>query len=48
MAGDFQVVFAHPEALLCTSAGKGLLSNSLFINQVVAVVVDECHIVENW
>ena len=46
--GDFPIVFAHPEALLNTSAGKMLLRDSMFQERVVAVAIDECHIVEEW
>lgn len=46
--GEFEVVFAHPEALLNTAGGKQLLSDENFIEKVGAVVIDECHIVETW
>ncbi|XP_060586522.1 ATP-dependent DNA helicase RecQ-like [Ruditapes philippinarum] len=46
--GEFSIVFAHPEALLNTNSGKDLLIDSVFLENVAAVVIDECHIVEEW
>ena len=46
--GTYDVVYCHPEALLNTSLGEKLLNNKVFQKNVVAVVVDECHIVEEW
>ena len=46
-AGKFCVVFCHPEALLNTTLGRTLLDNEDFCRLVVAVVVDECHIIDN-
>ena len=45
--GKFQVILCHPEALLNTSRGKQLLKSDL-PQHVVAVVIDECHIIEKW
>lgn len=36
--GDFSIVLCHPE----------VLSDEQFASQVVAVVIDECHIIEKW
>jgi len=47
LAGKFCVVFCHPEALLNTTLGRTLLDNEDFCRLVVAVVVDECHIIDN-
>ena len=45
--GKFSIVMCHPEALFNTEDGRGLL-NSHFPNHVVAVVIDECHIIDKW
>ena len=47
-AGQYEVVIAHPEALLCTDEGRKLLNNSAFCKRVVALVIDECHTVDLW
>ena len=46
--GDFSIVLVQPEALFNTPTGNGLLSDEQFVQRVVAVVVDECHILEKW
>ena len=46
--GDFSIVMCHPEALFNTKTGRELLSDEQFVSKVVAVVVDECHIIEKW
>ncbi|XP_048765226.2 ATP-dependent DNA helicase RecQ-like [Ostrea edulis] len=46
--GQFQIVFCHPEALLNTKDGQNLLDNDSFRSHVVAVVIDECHLLEKW
>ena len=43
--GDFSVVLCHPEALLNTKKGMEIL-NSELQQHAVAVVIDECHILE--
>lgn len=48
VAGKYEVVIAHPEALLCTEEGRRLLNNPVFCNRVVALVIDECHTVDLW
>ena len=45
--GDTQLVFAHPEALLCKE-GRTLMKSQVFQKNVVACVVDEAHCVEMW
>lgn len=46
--GDFSIVLCHPEALFNTKTGHQILSDEQFASQVVAVVIDECHIIEKW
>jgi len=45
--GDVQIVFAHPEALLCKE-GRELMNSKVFQRNVAACVVDEAHCVEIW
>ena len=40
--GHFDVVMAHPEALLCTRVGKQLRCSEAFISNVLLLFVDEC------
>lgn len=44
----FSIVLCHPEALFNTKTGHELLSDEQFTSRVVAVVIDECHIIEKW
>ncbi|XP_062576667.1 ATP-dependent DNA helicase RecQ-like [Saccostrea cucullata] len=46
--GQFSVVLCHPEALLNTRKGYSLLIDPVFRDNVVSVVIDECHIIEKW
>lgn len=46
--GDFSIVPCHPEALFNTKTGHKILSGEQFASQVVAVVINECHIIEKW
>ncbi|KAH3811403.1 hypothetical protein DPMN_139813 [Dreissena polymorpha] len=45
--GDFSVILCHPEALLNTHKGREILKSQLQ-QHVVAVVIDECHILDKW
>ena len=46
--GHFDVVMAHPEALLCTWVGKQLRCSEAFISNVFLLFVDECHTADLW
>ena len=46
--GRYQIVFSHPEALISTTNGRALLENPVFQENLVAVGVDEAHIVLQW
>ena len=46
--GKFEVIIAHPEALLSTTFGQRLLRCTKFTSRVVALVIDECHTVDLW
>ncbi|KAH3886486.1 hypothetical protein DPMN_010496 [Dreissena polymorpha] len=45
--GDISVVLCHPEALLDTKKGRKILK-SLLQQHVVAIVTDECHVLDQW
>ena len=40
------IIFSHPEALLMSDDGQGLLS--ALEGKVGVIVIDECHKVEDW
>ena len=50
MQGKFEVVMCHPwpEALINSATGQKLMDSDSFTEQVVALVVDECHTVDKW
>ena len=41
-------MIAHPEALFSTPTGKKLRESENFTKRVIAVIVDECHMIEQW
>ena len=43
LKGKAQIIFAHPEALLCEE-GRKLLKSKVYQENVVACVVDEAHL----
>ena len=45
---DFQLIFAHPEALVENKAIRKILKSSQFQSRLVAFVVDEAHLVVDW
>ena len=45
---NFQVIFAHPEALVENKATLKILKTEEFQNRVRAIVVDEAHLVVDW
>ena len=46
--GAFQVVMFSPEALLCSDTWRDMLQSPVYQDNVVAVVVDEAHLVKKW
>ena len=46
--GHYSIVLCHPEALLNTRKGQPLLTDPVFKDNAVVVVIDECHIIEKW
>ena len=46
--GDYQVVLFSPEALLCSDTWRDMLQSPVYQDNVVAVVIDEAHLVKKW
>lgn len=46
--GAFDLVFAHPEALLSSKTGRDLMRSHIYKENVKAVVIDEAHCVTDW
>lgn len=46
--GGYQVVYAHPEALVQTKRGDRLLSKLAHDNRLVCVAIDEAHMILEW
>jgi superfamily II DNA helicase RecQ len=46
--GKYSIVFGHPESFLNTEKGRELLRSEELSSRVVAVVIDEVHVVEKW
>jgi len=45
MTGKYQIIHAHPEALFNSAKGDELLESDV---PVGAIIIDECHIIEEW
>ena len=49
LAGEnFKEVFAHPEAFISCKEGRRMLMSNIFQERIVACVIDEAHLVEEW
>ena len=48
VSGKYSIVESHPEALLESQLGQKLLDDPTFIANVKALVIDECHKVDQW
>ncbi len=46
--GEYQLVYMSPEALLNDDRWRDMLSNSVYQENLVALVVDEAHCVKKW
>ena len=46
--GYYQVVFFSPEALLCDDSWRDMLQTPVYQENVIALVVDEAHLVKKW
>ena len=47
-AGHYQIIFAHPEAVVSSKYGRELLLSKTYQENVCAVVVDEAHCIVEW
>jgi ATP-dependent DNA helicase RecQ len=45
---NFKIIFAHPEAFISCKEGRRLLLSNSFQHRIVASVIDEAHLVEEW
>ncbi|XP_028408660.1 uncharacterized protein LOC114531216 [Dendronephthya gigantea] len=46
--GMFKILFAHPEAFISCKEGRRLLLSKVLQQNVIACVIDEGHLVEEW
>ena len=46
--GMFRILFAHPEAFISCKEGRRLLLSEVLQQNVIACVIDEGHLVEEW
>ena len=46
--GYYQVVLFSPEALLCNECWRDMLQTPVYQENVVALVIDEAHLVKKW
>lgn len=46
--GHYNIVFAHPEALVSCSYGRKLMQSKPYQENVCAIVVDEAHCILQW
>ena len=46
--GHYNIVFAHPEALVSCSYGRKLMQSKAYQENVCAIVVDEAHCILEW
>ena len=44
----FKIIFAHPEAFISCKEGRRILMSNSFQQRIVASVIDEAHLVEEW
>ena len=44
----FKIIFAHPEAFILCNEGRRVLMSKSFQQRIVASVIDEAHLVEEW
>ena len=46
--GKYQVLYASPESLLTVDMWRDMLSGKQYLNNLIAVAVDEAHCVDTW
>ncbi|CAB3991081.1 ATP-dependent DNA helicase Q1 [Paramuricea clavata] len=48
LEGNAKLVFAHPEAVISSRKGRKVLLSDVFQQRVVACVIDEGHLIDEW
>ena len=48
VSGYYNILFAHPEALISSKFGRGLIYSALYQQHVCALVIDEAHCILEW
>lgn len=48
ISGEVQLVFISPEAIINNPKYRQMLSSSVYKEKLVAVAVDEAHLVKEW
>lgn len=48
LSGDYQLVFFSPESILSNRRWRDLLRQGKYIDNLVALIVDEAHCVKKW
>ena len=46
--GKYQIVFAHPEALISSESGRRLLRRDGFMRNLACIAIDEAHMILEW
>ena len=47
-AGNFRLVYAHPEAFLSAPQGKSMLRSKIYRDRICCVAIDEAHMIYEW
>ena len=48
VAGDYQLVYLSPESLLYDENLRNMLCSKVYIDNLVALAVDEAHCIDTW
>ena len=48
LKGKHQLVFMSPESLFCNLEWRRMLSTDIYMNNLIAFIVDEAHCVKKW
>lgn len=48
LKGQYHIVFAHPESIISTKFGHGLILSKTYKERVVCIVIDEAHCILDW
>jgi superfamily II DNA helicase RecQ len=46
--GKYQLVYAHPEAIISSRTGRKLLNNTKFKKNLCCIAIDEGHMILEW